>query len=495
MMRSRFTSGEAIGISHRAGQRLWQLVQTIASIGFAVAILALSFRIGLPLPTVVSLEILLVVLVTLRWGLLSASAVSVVAVLGLDYLFIPPIYKFSVSAPADWISLFTFESTALLVSFLSAKVRSHAADAEVQRSRTAMLYELSQAILLIDRQQSRGAGLAEAIRQTATAEKVYVWDVYTVEPKSSDPAGDRDRQLAIDTYRAGTGTDDYDAGLSTRVLRIGATSIGALVLRGWTVDPSAADAVASLAAVAVERARSLEREARAEAARETEQLRAAVLDGLAHGFKTPLTAILTGSSGLLAIGGLSGGQAELVSLIDHEARNLNDLTSRLLRTAALDSQKFRLNVTRFGVRDLLDDVVASEKASVRDLIAISLDPMVDEMMGDWNLIRLALSQLIDNAAKYSEVGSTIEIGARQEGSEMVIKVENTGPAIPQKEREKIFERFYRGSDAVHGPAGTGLGLAVVKKIAEAHHGSATVECAGGKTVFFLTLHNAGRNES
>ena len=102
----------------------------------------------------------------------------------------------------------------------------------------------------------------------------------------------------------------------------------------------AATAVASLAAIALERARTLETQNRAEAARQAEQLRTAVLDALAHKFKTPLTVIRTASSGLPAAGELSALQTELVSLIDQEARKLNDLASRLMGAPKLDSTEF-----------------------------------------------------------------------------------------------------------------------------------------------------------
>src|SRR5258708_15702785 len=100
-----------------------------------------------------------------------------------------------------------------------------------------------------------------------------------------------------------------------------------------------ATALASLAAIALERARTIEKQSHAEAARQAEQLRTAVLDALAHKFKTPLTVIRTASSGLAA-GELSELQTELVSLIDQEARKLNDLASRLLGTPNLDSTEF-----------------------------------------------------------------------------------------------------------------------------------------------------------
>jgi two-component system sensor histidine kinase KdpD len=105
------------------------------------------------------------------------------------------------------------------------------------------------------------------------------------------------------------------------------------------------------------------------------------------------------------------------------------------------------------------------------------------------LIRLAVLQLVDNAVKYSKVDSKIQVSVTQGEVETLISVVNSGTAIRAEERDRVFERFYRGADAVRGPAGTGLGLSIVKKIAEAHQGRTWVECEGDKTSFVFALPN------
>ena len=114
-----------------------------------------------------------------------------------------------------------------------------------------------------------------------------------------------------------------------------------IALRGPELDRLTIVAVASLAAIALERARSFEKESRAEAAHHTEQLRTAVLDALAHAFKTPLTAIMTASSGLLETGRLSTDDGELAALIDEQADHLNRLTTELLQMARIDAAEVK----------------------------------------------------------------------------------------------------------------------------------------------------------
>jgi two-component system sensor histidine kinase KdpD len=447
------------------------------------------------LPAVGPLNLLLVVLVALRWGLAEATIVSLTAVLCLDYFFIPPIFNFTVTDPQNWVSLATFEVTALLVSGLSSKVRLHAAQAELQRMRTATLYELSRAILLIDGRTSTIEQLSTLIREFLHVEFVDLWAVNETDPTSASKQLLPQKGSALETYLEDKGSDDPQSQTSRRLLKLGTTSIGAMVLRGWETDPLLADAVASLAAVALERARAIQKESRAEAGRNTEQLRTTVLDGLAHGFKTPLTAIQTASSGLLAIGQLTETQAELVSIIDEEATMLSRLTTRLLQTAALDATEIRLRRSKISLISLLQGIVKEQQESIRARIKITAQPGVVPVEVDAQMIELALLQLIDNAVKYSTVSSTIDVAITQHEQETLIVVTNQGSSIKPEERERIFERFYRSSDTIHGPTGTGLGLSIVKKTAEAHGGRVSVECEGDCTRFLFTMHHYEGNKN
>ncbi|RXH54674.1 sensor histidine kinase [Granulicella sibirica] len=460
---------------------LFRLLRGVLCFVLGGGVAGISFILHLNLSTAGSLELLLILLIALRWGFGAATVASLSAVAGLNYLFTPPLFEFTVADPENWISLATFEGTALLVSGLSAKVRLHAEQVELQRARAEKLYALSRAVLLIDSRKPIGEQLVSLIRELIGAKAVELW----IADDTPSLPWDAEAGSARATFESGL--DDDEETVSRRVLRLGMTPVGAMVLREWEMDASLADAVASLAAVALERARALRKENRAEAERNTEQLRTGVLDGLAHGFKTPLTAIQTASSGLLAIGGLNETQTELVSIVDEEATKLARMTTRLLQTASLDAREVRLTRSSVMIADLVMDVIGQLDEAAQRRVAVSIDPGVSPMQVDSQMIGLAILQLVDNAAKYGEVGSRITIGILQSDSEIKVEVTNLGTPIRREERERIFERFYRGVDAVHGPTGTGIGLSVVKKAVEAHGGSVGVECEGGATKFVLTL--------
>jgi two-component system sensor histidine kinase KdpD len=109
-------------------------------------------------------------------------------------------------------------------------------------------------------------------------------------------------------------------------------------------------------------------------------------------------------------------------------------------------------------------------------------------MGDRELLKMILTQYLDNAAKYSPPEAPIWITVRESKSELFLSVRNRGSLIQMEDRERVFERFYRGNDARHRAPGTGVGLSIVRKAAEAQHGHVWVVSAEEEgTTFFLSL--------
>ncbi len=440
-------------------------------------------------------QMFLVLLVAIRWGFLQASVVSVSSFLCLNFLFTAPVFSLTVADPQNWIALFTFEGTALLASGLSAKVRLHAAEAEAQRAQALKLYELSRAVLLIDQRRSTIDQLRGFIREIFQVDDVEIGLTLENDEVSAESGLISESKQAYRDYDPGRAADDPARRTSQRPLRSGARTIGMITLRGWEIDSLTADAVASLAVITFERVRAAQRENRAEVERDAERLRTAVLDGLAHGFKTPLTAIQTASSGLLAMNHLNASQTELVSIIDERTTMLSQLTTRLLQAAALEAKEIRLRRSGVFLDDLVRRLLLELDANVLRRITFIVPETLEEDQVDAPLIELALQQLVDNAAKYSAAGSPIEIRLSQDDSDTTVVVQNQamwGLSIRPEERARIFERFYRGVDAARGPAGTGLGLSIVKKTAEAHGGRVSVECLSETTRFtFAIQHRKG----
>ena len=214
-----------------------------------------------------------------------------------------------------------------------------------------------------------------------------------------------------------------------------------------------------------------------------------MLDALAHAFKTPLTVICTASSGLLEMGTLDKTELELADLINEESINLNQLCTRLLQTAKLEASNVTLRTEPVIVSKLVKDVVSNLSGTLKGHpIKLSLEEQDTPLQGDRELLSMILTQYLDNAAKYSTPESPIDIAVRESSSELLLSVRNVGSLIQMQDRDRVFERFYRGSDAKERAPGTGVGLSIVKKAAEAHRGHVWVVSAEDQgTTFFLSM--------
>jgi two-component system sensor histidine kinase KdpD len=137
------------------------------------------------------------------------------------------------------------------------------------------------------------------------------------------------------------------------------------------------------------------------------------------------------------------------------------------------------------VKEVVDDLSGALKGHPIDM---SIEESDTPLQGDRELLKMILTQYLDNAAKYSTPDTPIAITVRESNSELFLSVRNKGSLIQMQDRERVFERFYRGSDAKHRAAGTGVGLSIVKKAAEAHQGHVWVVSAEEEgTTFFLSM--------
>lgn len=454
----------------------------------SVALITLvAFRLHLNLSTSGHLYLLAVVMASLAWGFREGSVTSVLAACCLNYFFVPPVLSWSVSDPQNWVALVAFLVTALTVSRLSTRVQAQA-NAEARQSvQVRKLYDLSRRILFLDRRRRTGSQVVALIQEIFEAESLALFDATLPHVDTTGPRAESLEQLARSAYFLDRALEDADAHTWAHVLRLGSKPIGAIALSGSELDPMAVAPIASLAAIALERTRSFEQESRAVAARETEQLRTAVLDALAHAFKTPLTAILTASSGLIEAGRLCSDDVELAALIDEQGEHLNRLTTELLQMARIDSKEVRIRRERVFVLTLMEDILTQYREQLlgRRVNLGDIDSQL-EVFGDRAILTSALGQFIDNASRYSTPGTPISVAAEEQLGEVIIAIHNEGPAIRPADRERIFERFYRGEESRHRASGTGLGLSIAKKAAEAHNGRTWVvsEEQTGTTFFF-----------
>ncbi len=448
------------------------------------------------LPVATLLYLLIVVPTALLCGFWQAVIVSLSAVVAQS-LFTAHQPELAMAAnPANSVTLLVFVLVALTVSRLSSRVTNHAREAELRGGQMEDLYEFTRRTLQMDLHVEPGPQLAELVHEIFSLEAVAVFDadlhdVYTAGFWNVDP-----QEMAQNVYYFETSDDDSETGIGRRVVRLGTVPVGSLVVRGDT-SPLTNNAIASLIAITFDRYRAFANESRIETERRTEQLRATVLDSLAHAYKTPLTAIRAASTGLGEMGHLSAGQAELVGLIDEQAGLLSELTSRLLTTARLDAGEVAIHVARVSVGTLIEEVVAALKDRLASMkVAIEIEDENLVLSCDQQLMTMLLTQYIDNACKYANFGSTVTIRVLVAGAEAIFSVHSFGPVIPMSDRERIFDRYYRSSKYADRAPGTGIGLSVAKRAAQIHGGYVWVTSDEEEgTTFFAAIPLTTEKES
>ena len=335
--------------------------------------------------TTVALGLLLVVLlVATGWGARPAVIASLLGVMCFNFFYLPPVGRWTIDDPENWVALFVFLVTAVTAGQLSAHANRRAEEADAGRREIERLY-----------------------------------------------------------------TELRDA---------------------------------------------FERASQAEALKQSERLKSALLDAVTHDLRTPLTSIKASVTTLIddfrskACGGESitldeEGRGEMLDVIDEETDRLNRFVEGLVEMARIEAGELHLRRRWGSVEEIVS--AALERASPLTRgheVLTRIDEGLPSVRVDAKAVTEVLYTLLDNAAKYSPTGTRIVVGAEAWGDGSVrLTVDDEGPGVPKELRHRVFDKFFRamrdGDAGTHQPPGTGMGLAIAKGIVEAHGGSIHIEDA------------------
>jgi len=223
--------------------------------------------------------------------------------------------------------------------------------------------------------------------------------------------------------------------------------------------------------------------------RREEAMRADFIAMLSHEIRTPLTSVREGVDLVRtgAFGDVNERQRHFLDIAEKEAVRLTDLLTRLMTVSRMESQAVALAPVSVDCAELLDSALERLAASADKAgVTLSADRPDEPVtcVCDREHVRQALLNLIGNAVKFSPAGRPVETGVRREGGEAVFRVRDHGPGIAPGERERIFEKYYRASDVRDSVDGAGLGLAIARRIAEAHGGRIRVASEPGEGALF-----------
>jgi two-component system sensor histidine kinase KdpD len=433
---------------------------------------------------------MLVLFLAAKWGLRYAVATSVVATAAYNYYFLPPVGTFTINDPQNWLAIFAFLAVSVVGSRLSERVREEAEDARRRQRELEVLYGLSRQLLQTENVASLLNAISPAIMLVTRADAVVL---YLLDGDRRYMAGDSSAiQMDDISLRqlAQTLPAPDSVGLEARVpLSVGVRPRGLLLMSGVSLSAETLEAIGGLISVSIDRARALEDVTRGEASKESERLRSLMIDSITHELRTPLTAIKAAASTLLLPKALDPEeQRELLTVIDEESDRLNQLVSEAVEMAQLDTQEVHMTFGPMSVEELVKQAMG-DCSNLLDGREVKVDlPPLPPVKADADFITKVLTNLIENATKYSPAGSPIFISAESRGEMISVSVADRGIGIDLAEQSLIFERFYRASVPSQQTWGTGMGLAISRAIIEAHGGTLSVTSRLGEgSVFSFTL--------
>jgi two-component system, OmpR family, sensor histidine kinase KdpD len=469
----------------------WRALRLLVSLGGVAVVTFVGFDV---FPINATTEgfgyLLLVLIIASVWGFFEAALASIAATLTFNFFFFPPIGKFTIADPQNWVALFSFLTTALIASHLSAEAKRRALDAAARQQDVERLYTFSRAMLLIDNTEPFPKQLVQKLAQIFELSSAVLYErrteaFYRAGPSDFEALEDQLRDAALQ----GTSFANVQHNRVITAVRLGSEPIAGLALQGAQMPDPVLQGIANLVAIGLERAGAQELASQIEAARQSEKLRATLIDAMAHEFKTPLTSVMAVTTSLLADPNQPlESRKELVLIADEEARRLKELIDDSVDMARLDTANIRVQPEPSDVGEIVHEVVASMRTEIEDRplqVVCQEEPCAVAV--DQRLVKLAIKQLLDNALKYSLPDTPVTIHVHDGSGRITVAVTDYGPGIPIQEQSRIFDRLYRSPSVQHQIPGSGLGLSIARNIVLAHHGDLTVTSRPGETTFRLTL--------
>ncbi|MGH8313647.1 MAG: DUF4118 domain-containing protein, partial [Steroidobacterales bacterium] len=504
--------GAAAGVAGLAPDYKWRV--RWRRFPAAMLIVALATGVAVPLyPEVpaaglVMIYLLAVVLAGLYLGRAPAAVAALLAGLTFNYLFTLPRFSLHIDLVDDVLTFVALLIVGLLIGELAARTRRQTRIALQREERAVALAEFTESLLAAHTIPEIAELACNSVANAFDADVAFLARTESAPLAQIRTQGMRrllttfDESLArwvLDRGEpAGVGTDTLPAGDAHYVpVRSASIALAVLAIRPASLrrlllpEPRRTlDAYARQVAIACERVYFMQHARDAELAIQAEDLRNALLSGLSHDLRTPLAAIVGSASALLQNDRALASPAarELVATIADEATRMSRMTSDLLDMARLTSGRANLRKEWIplaemigGVRNRLDVVLKGREVSVSIPVDLPL------LHVDGRLFEQLLQNYLENAARYSPTGTPIEISASADSHDVHVCVLDRGPGVPEADRERIFQKFFRGA-AEPAQSGVGLGLALCQAIATLHDGRVWVEDRpGGGATFCVAI--------
>jgi len=507
------------------------------------------------IPNISIVYLLVVLALASTRGRYASILASLVAFLSFDFFLVPPLYVFTINRVEEWIALFVFLVTAILTSQLAVALRKRALEASRRERETHTLYDLVRITNQEAEPERQFHTIAQAVVDALSSWGVHDCAILLpdtigtlqVQASAYQPA----KQIALSSDEKAIASwvmshgrtmglyDDADlasatsAGFVQRVI-VHSTAAGRAVRRSLRPIPlkqrekvvgvlrlrvlenprkfmqeerleegrsrpgaptsffwTFLDQVTAL----IERARLQQENLRIEVLQRTDALRAALLSSVSHDLRTPLTSIKASASSLLQqdVDWNNEERRGFAQAIEHEADRLNRLVGNLLDMSRIEEGALVPEKEEYSLTALIHDVLGRLEPLLRGRDVRTNLPPDNLLLVDVDYLQIdqVLTNILENAVRYTPAESPIEVSARIEGEQVEISMADRGPGIPPADLTRVFDKFYRVLHEQHVagyPVGSGLGLAVCKGLVEAHGGRIWAEAReGGGLIIFVVL--------
>ncbi|MES2767866.1 MAG: sensor histidine kinase KdpD [Bdellovibrionota bacterium] len=445
------------------------------------------------------LAVLIVASLASRGPILFAATFSFLA---WNYFFIPPQFTFAISATEDVMMILAFYGVATVAGFLARKIRRQEADLTQREFRANTLYDFGKNISEAKSQKE----IAKVAKHSL--ERLFESEVEILLEKedgslnsltmSNKAISDKDFAVASWSFdnkkTAGWKTDTLTSSNCLCIPLMGRERVaGVLMLypnkkQTFSLEQqNLLDSFCGHLAVALEREQFKGKAQKAKVLEESEKLHQALINSVSHELRTPLTSIIGAATGLADDNVIEDKNRKSILLKDlfQSIERLNRVIDNLLDMSRISCGVLTPKMELFEVNDFLKSTIhhADKLLAQHKIKYIGSDDVY--ILGDDKLIEHVILNLINNACRYSDAGSEVQIVCLKKGLEVWIQVIDEGTGVPSQYHQQIFERFFRLPNSATG--GTGLGLSIVKAIVEAHGGSISVSDRQGTKGSIFTI--------
>lgn len=460
------------------------------------------------------LYLLLVTFVAGVAGFRASLVASVLSFFSWNYFLLPPYGTLAIHDPKDWLSLLVFLIVGIVMGVLTSRMSQREAEALARERESTLLSRVSAGLVSMSSMEAMIRLLRDEIAAVTGAQEVCLFlpgadgRLARLAVSGSDSTGNEDAGVLEWVCREKTAVGlakHPDMVGVTETLPVASAAPGILRDRRYDVylpiqtvtgfegvlvvyervdrqpftphDTRLLASIACLVAGFLERRRLESAAANAEAFREADRLKSTLISSVSHELKTPLSAMTAAVTSILEgdVAWDEGALRSELTAVGKDLVQLNDSIGALLELSRLKADAWAPQREWYELGEILGSALDKLPVGSRQRIAFEIPGSLPLLHVDFLQWQQALLHVLENALAYSPTETPVIVGALEKPQETWVWVEDHGPGVPNEERERIFEQFYRGAVAAVAPKGTGLGLAITGEIVRFHGGRIWVE--------------------